>query len=244
MVVCFTKFIILAAYNDNRYLGMGSQLWLAASIGQPDRFSAPFGTVLNRRFEMNTTHTSRSLTTTLAGGVATLTSPDARNLMTLGREYGWNFTVLGQAPLPSDPVRFEDWVIVPAHQDSSPVPERAFERVQTIFAAGLRPKGFVIVHEAPKLLPASLDSKPDTLQMSLISPKLKSTLKLAGGALGTVGVMLVTITGLAVLAMAVLFVAAMLLAPAMLVMGATMVDPILIAVTEDGCWIEIDRWMS
>jgi hypothetical protein len=36
----------------------------------------------------------------------------------------------------------------------------------------------------------------------------------------------------------------MVLAPALLVVGAVVVDPILVAVTEDGYWVEIDRWWS
>ena len=41
---------------------------------------------------------------------------------------------------------------LPAQLDSTHIPARALERVQAIYAVGLRPQGFVVVHEAPPLL--------------------------------------------------------------------------------------------
>jgi hypothetical protein len=32
--------------------------------------------------------------------------------------------------------------------------------------------------------------------------------------------------------------------PALFITAAVVLDPILIAVTEDGTWIEIDRWLA
>jgi hypothetical protein len=101
----------------------------------------------------------------------------------------------------------------------------------------------MVVHEAPKLLPASTEGTPDTLSLSILSPQLKSTLKVIGGAIGAVGLALVAITGLAILAVAVLAVAAAILVPATIVASVAILDPILIAVTEDGYWVEIDRWV-
>ena len=171
-------------------------------------------------------------------------SPEVRQFVALGHERGWRPTVIGRAPVPREPVRLEDWLIAPVHQDSSPVPDRALRRVQDIFAAGLRPKGFVVVHEAPRLLPAPTQQKPKPLRMPVLSDQLRSTLKLAGAGLGVLGAGLVIVTGVAVLAVAALSLAAILVVPATLVVGAVVVDPILVAVTEDGYWIEIDRWWN
>ena len=89
---------------------------------------------------------------TITQHVASITNPNTKQFIELGDQIGWDFFVLGQAPFPSDPFQLGDWLVVPAHQDSSLIPPRAYERVQSIYAAGLRPKGFVVVHEAPKLL--------------------------------------------------------------------------------------------
>jgi len=193
---------------------------------------------------MNTSNQARSVSPSFVGRVAPLVSPQVRRVLTLGRQQGWNCTVLGQAPLPGEPVRLGDWLLVPAHQDSSPVPTRALERVQAIFAAGLRPKGFVVVHEAPMLLPAPRQDERNTLSMSALPTRFRSGLKAVGTALGALGTLLVVASGLSVLAVAVIALAAILVVPAILVVGAAVVDPILVAVTEDGYWIEIDRWWS
>jgi hypothetical protein len=133
-------------------------------------------------------------------------------------------------------------VIVPAEQDTSLVPARALGRVEEIFTAGLRPKGFVVVHEAPKLLPAPADHATEPLRVSPIPAELKSRLKRVGLGLALAGVALVAVPGLLVVAGALLALAATVALPALLLVGAVIVDPILVAVTDDGWWIEIDRW--
>jgi len=194
---------------------------------------------------MNTSRSqARSVSTSFIGRVAPVVSPQVQQVVTLGRQQGWNCAILGQAPFPSEPVRLGDWLIVPAHQDSSQLPARALERVQAIFGAGLRPKGFVVVHEAPMLLPAPTQNQPDTLRMAALPAHLKSGLKVAGTVLGALGALLVVTLGLGILAVMVISLAAILIVPATLVVGVTVVDPILVAVTEDGYWIEIDRWWN
>jgi hypothetical protein len=193
---------------------------------------------------MNSYSQANSLPTSFVGRVAPMLSPQTRQLTTLGRQQGWNSAVLGQAPLPSEPVRLGDWLIVPAHLDSSPVPARALARVQAIFAAGLRPKGFVVVHEAPKLLPAPVQDHPDALRMSALPAPVRSALKVTSIAVGVLGTLAVVASGLAILAVAAISLAAILALPAILVVGAAVVDPILVAVTDDGYWIEIDRWWN
>jgi len=155
---------------------------------------------------------------------------ESQGLLTLGRQRNWEFNILGQAPLPHQPIHLQDWLIVPAHQDSSHIPARALERIQAIFAMGFRPQGFVIVHEAPKLLPAPEVIEAEPAPLHSASPGIKPLIT------GLLGAMAVAIPVAAAVAT--------MIVPATLAVGAVLVDPILVAVTEDDTWIEIDRWWS
>ncbi|MCH7662274.1 MAG: hypothetical protein IH859_00180 [Chloroflexi bacterium] len=178
---------------------------------------------------------------TVVGGTFLPIASPARQLLTFGRGQGWNPKVLGKAPLPISPVRMHDWLIIPAQQDTSPIPGRAMARIQSIYAAGLRPAGFVLVHEAPKLLPAGTrDVAAENLRLGRLSPQftawIKNVLKAMAGIFGVLAVA----TGTLILAI----LAAALILPAILLVGVLAIDPILVAVSEDGYWIEIDRWMT
>lgn len=176
-------------------------------------------------------NTTQSLVWHEAPAVPALVNSDAQQVLAVGDDYGWPFVVLGQAPFPTEPVRLGDWLIVPAEMDSSPIPERAVKRVQAIYAAGLRPKGFVLVHEAPLQL-AAPKPKPFNVAefVERVSPKVLDVL---GKVVGTT----------AVVALYGALAAAFVVCPwPFLLIGMVLVDPILIAVTEDGYWIEIDRW--
>lgn len=176
-------------------------------------------------------NTTQSLVWQEAPAVPALTGSQTQQVLAVGEDYGWPFVVLGQAPLPTAPVRLGEWLIVPAEMDSSPIPERALKRVQAIHAAGLRPKGFVLVHEAPLQL-AALKPKPFNVAefVERVSPKV---LEVLGKAVGAT----------AVVALYGALAAAFIVCPwPFLLIGMVMVDPILIAVTEDGDWVEIDRW--
>jgi len=188
------------------------------------------------------TEIKNSVSNSFSKRIVTLTSPDTRDLLNLSREQRWRCILLGQAPFPDQPVRFHDWLIVPAHLDSGNIPERALGRIQTIYASGLRPKGFIVVHEAPKLLASPESHKVQDIKFSMLNNQVRSNLKLASTAvaIGTIGT--VAISGVAILAVAGLTMAALLFIPAAMVMGVTVLDPILIAVTKDNYWIEIDRW--
>jgi hypothetical protein len=146
--------------------------------------------------------------------------------------------------MPKEPIRYGEWWIVPAEQDSSHIPDRALKRVRAIFSAGFRPQGFVVVHEAPLLLPPPDKNETGIFQLTSLTPKLQSALKIAGKIVGVIGIALGAITGLAVIAVGALLAAATLAVPAMMVVGLAVVDPILIVVTNDGYWVEIDRWWS
>ena len=96
------------------------------------------------------------------GGTATGTHPETQQLLSLGRQQGWDVNILGRAPLPDAPLRMGDWLIVPSWQDSSPMPARALARVQAVYDAGIRPVGFLLAHEAPRQLPPPAETMPPT----------------------------------------------------------------------------------
>jgi len=173
-----------------------------------------------------------------------LVSTETQALLNLGRQQGWDTFVLGKAPLPGNPVRLQNWLIVPAQQDTTPIPPRTLERIESIFATGLRPQGFVLVHEAPRLLPASVTESHSSVRISHIPPKTKKLAKSVAlvGALTLGG--LVILPGLIAIAMAVIGMALAIVVPLGLLAGAASIDPILVAVTEDGDWVEIDRWWN
>jgi hypothetical protein len=166
-------------------------------------------------------------------------SPRVQELMTLGRQESWEFAVLGQAPMPTQPVRLRDWLIVPAEQDSSEIPERALARVQFIFAAGIRPKGFILVHEAPMELPAPKEEQGQTLkpQWALDPETTQKTIETLSFGVTTLAKVMAGAVTVAAAVGAVLL-------PAIFLTGVALIDPILIAVTEDDYWIEIDRWWA
>ena len=168
-----------------------------------------------------------SVTTTRIGNLSVNLSPETGQLLALGKRNRWPFRVLGRAPMLHESVRLGDWLLVPAQADSSPIPERALARIQAIFAAGVRPKGFVLVHEAPKLLKAPREPRkdPESAWPNPSTAMPQSVLDVAT-ALGK---------GIAALASTVL--------PMLFLFAAAAIaDPILVAITEDNYWVEIDRW--
>lgn len=179
--------------------------------------------------------------------VAPAAHSETARLLAFGRQNGWDVQVLGQAPLPLVPIHSGGWLIVPAEQDTTPIPERALERIQQVYAAGLRPRGFVLVHEAPPQLPAHVESASEEYAISHEPParrELKKLLKAAPGALlvGLLGVAGAT----ALAAVLAVVLAGGLVVGAVALLGAALagIDPILVAVMEDDSWVEIDRWWT
>jgi hypothetical protein len=163
----------------------------------------------------------------IANRTIALANQDAGQLLLVGREHGWRFRLLGQAPMIHTHLHVGEWLLIPAEQDTSAVPETTLERISTIYQAGIRPKGFVVVHEAPKLLAApkvtafveDLETG-DTDGSSKVTKMLTEMATSVAKATAAIGVAL----------------------PLALVAGLVLLDPILVAVTEDDYWIEIDRW--
>jgi len=177
--------------------------------------------------------------------VLTKVSPEASAIMEVGDAHSWPFRVLGRAPLAlvDRPVYTGDWWVMKASDDTSALPAHAMERVQAIFHAGARPKDFVIAHEVPKLLKdPSTGTAPVLPWWRTELRKLMARPLLAMAVGGAIVVVAPLILGLLI----------KLLLGAALVLGATfgilglgavaVADPVLVAVTQDDVWIEIDRW--
>jgi hypothetical protein len=150
-----------------------------------------------------------------------ITRSQAQQFLSLGDRLGWHTEIIGKAPMLKESVRLQDWLLVPAHEDATELPHRTLKRIQTIYTQGLRPQGFVVVHEAPMQLTAP---KPETQE--------KPAFEWEGG--GKVFSAIAKVLGA-------LLLGGMLL-PLGLLAGLVILDPILVAVTQDGYWIEIDRW--
>jgi len=193
---------------------------------------------------MNNVTQTNSWSMTISTLFATAISPQTRQLLSLGHNQGWDCRILGQAPMPNDPVRLGDYLIIPAEQDTSPMPDRTKQRVQKILDDDVGPLRFFVVHEAPKLLAAPEEVNRKPLQLPAISEQLQSAIKKAGAILGIMALSLIAVGSLATLGIVLLFFVAALALPLALFAGVAVVDPILVAVTEDGFWVEIDRWWN
>ena len=169
-------------------------------------------------------------------------STETKQLLSIGDQHGWNFQVLGQAPFPETTIRIGDWLLSPAETDSSLVPDRTLTRIQAIFAAGIRPQGFVVAHEAPKLLSSPAIGKAKKSGRIPISFPHTTFLPSIDTATVVLGFIAKVIKGIASAIVSFLSFAVPLLLTSTLFMGAVLIDPILVAVTDDGTWIEVDRW--
>lgn len=155
---------------------------------------------------------------------------DTQKLLIVSQENHWSMQVLGKAPMICQPIRVKKWLLVPATMDSTALPDKTMQRLHIIYEDGIRPQGFVMVHEAPMQLKGPADPQ---------KPKLdKEALKKIGGAalgLGVLSGSLVVAAGIAVFG-------SLLILPAGLLATVALIDPILVAVMPDSTWVEIDRW--
>ena len=154
-------------------------------------------------------------------------SREVQSYFRLSRRYGWRSAVIGKGPKPTDHVWTGDWLLIPWHLDNTELPKRAIRRVQQIFAEGLLPKGFVIVHEAPKMLRAG-PTQPSKIPTYTTENPIEFEEGRSG--INSLGSLFSKIAG------------SLLLFPLTLFSVALIIDPILVVVTQDDVWIEIDRW--
>ncbi len=162
-----------------------------------------------------------------------------RSILAVGEAHQWGFRVLGVAPVPQTALYAHDWWLVPLHEDTSAIPARSLERVRAIYAAGIRPKAFLIAHEAPKQIAPPSETRivsPAEYWTKRAGDGALTVLKAAGQVASMIVPVLVTVLG-AGLMLSLTFVGAVAAA-------ALVADPCLIAVTEDDVWIQLDYWMA
>lgn len=157
-----------------------------------------------------------------------------KQILTLGRMQHWDFRVLGVAPVPTTAIYHNDWWLVPLHEDTSVIPARALERVQALYAAGIRPKAFVIAHEAPKQIAPPRETlivSPFAYWSKRVGEGIIQTAKVAGTVVSVVAPVVLAVLGAGLFA-------------SFALAGALVADPCLIAITDDDVWIQIDYWMA
>lgn len=154
-------------------------------------------------------------------------------IMALGKTHHWPFRVLGIAPVPEQPIFLNNWWLVPAYLDTSPIPARALERVRTLHEAGFS-LTFVLAHQAEKQLkpPAGTPIvSPMEYWSKRILDQSVALLKGIGTVVAVVTPIFVSLLGTSLLL-------------SFTVAGALLADPILCAITSEGVWIAIDEWMA
>ena len=196
---------------------------------------------------MNRYQQTESVSSDLVSRFFAPANPETRKLLALGNQHDWDFQVLGAAPMPTEAIRVrEKWLILPAHEDPTELPDFAMERMKRIFESGIRPKGFVLIHETSMLLPAPArvdvgqgHNVNDWQLPAIPLDKVKSVLSIVGWILAGSAI----VAGAAVLIIAAFaFVSALLLPAAIITGAAAGIDPILVAVMDDDVWVEIARW--
>lgn len=137
---------------------------------------------------------------------------EARRAIQIGYANHWRFRVVGQGEVPAQSFYKDEWVFEPID-----APQVAQDRIETLKRFGFGIKGFVIAHEAPRLLTAPAPKKQDfkNNQTKDILPEVEAIF----------GVFL----------KGVLFFFS-------LVFQAALLDPALIVVLEDGTWLEVMTW--
>lgn len=164
-----------------------------------------------------------------------------RKFMELSHELKWGTRILGIAPIPEAPVFVKDSMIVPSGQDNSPIPDRAMERVKAMYARGIYPKAFLVVHEAPQELAAPANAPKGSLLEFWIKR------------LGSASLPIIKVAGIMIAAVVIPAVVAVFGIGLLAMVGlatAVMVDPALIAAIEiEGdeqgrcLWLLVDNWV-
>jgi len=162
--------------------------------------------------------------------------------LTLERADVLNFPLkpIGRSSAPIVPQLVGDWWLQPLTPQTY-LPPRAQDRLDQVLEAGIKPKAIVVFHELPR------QPKPSTLTKfghqlgRFASVEIPAAALRAGnlarehgpGMLRAASIGAgVVLTGVAYLALATITAA------------LTITDPCLVIVTQDGYWLEVDRWYS
>src|SRR5688572_22228481 len=99
-----------------------------------------------------------------------LITPEARRSILIGRQNHWRFRVLAQRDMPSDSFYEDEWIYEP-HTTIPDIPKVGYDMLDALRRSGVRFKGYVIAHEAPRLLAAPKEApKPDVKKTPAILP--------------------------------------------------------------------------
>lgn len=141
----------------------------------------------------------------------TIISYEARKAVQVGYDNHWRFRVVGQGDVPEKSYYKDEWIFDPVE-----APVVAQDRLSALRRSGVQIKGFVIAHEAPRLLSAPA---PKTDFKVASTPDI---LPDVGTAIGKIA------TGL--------------LWVFLFIFQVALLDPALIVVLEDGTWLEVMTW--
>lgn len=157
---------------------------------------------------------------------------------------GFRPRVVAHSHAPVVPQRVGNWWLEPLRSDM-PLPSRARTRLEALMAAGVKPKAIVVFHEIPPTTTSQSHTGRLTAQfqrfanqeLPVVVDRVTAAAKRHGPTVGrfALGVGAVTVAGAALAGAS-----ALLLAGS--VAAAAIADPCLVVVTEDGDWIEVDRW--
>ena len=151
-------------------------------------------------------------------------------LIELGKSLNWKVHVLGKAPVPVEPIPHGDWLLVPYDLDVNQKPESVSRKIKAISDAGLKPRAYVILHEIPKdksklMGEASQVASPVPQIKEIPNPHIpqpqEAPKRRSRNPFGSI------------LSWIPIFFLALFL-----------IDPILVAITEDYTWVELERWYS
>ena len=84
---------------------------------------------------------NRSISSANTASISQPISFQTQQILSLGRRNGWGFTMLGKADLPGQSIHLEKWLIVPAHEDRTPVPMRTLDESEPSTPQDCDPKG-------------------------------------------------------------------------------------------------------
>ena len=143
----------------------------------------------------------------------TLISPEAKRAIDLAYKEHWRFRVVGQGEVPTTPSYKDQWWFIPTSD-----PEHGKDRIEALRRAGVRFKGIVVAHEAPKMLVSPKEPDFKINPSPSIPASNTSASDLAGG----------LVMGLALLIS--------------VVFQALLLDPALIVILEDDTWLEVLTW--
>ena len=141
--------------------------------------------------------------------------------------------ILGQSLAPVLPQQVGNWWLEPL-TPATILPARAQRRLQAVLAAGVVPRAVVVFHELPATPPAQF---PVARRHAVM---LARTLPPMAVAVERSALRLLPVLGWLLIAA----IRALLLGLTAVVAALVLVDPCLVVVTEEGWWLEVDRWVA